>query len=102
MAHTKVMAVTHIPSWTLGERLRKAREDAGLAQVDVAREMRIGRSTVANWENGTNKPSYLAVEKLSMMTGVPLWWLLDEPTEAADTRAVTPRYQSRVSLLCAS
>lgn len=66
---------TQTPQWTFEDRLRKAREDANLKQSDMARLFRIGRSTVANWEAGRNRPDYLALEKWASVTGVPIEWL---------------------------
>lgn len=48
-----------IPEWSLGDRLRKAREEAGYKQGDIAALLaqRLGikcdRSKVAAWEGGT-------------------------------------------------
>lgn len=77
---------TQTPQWTFEDRLRKAREDANLKQSDMARLFRIGRSTVANWEAGRNRPDYLALEKWASVTGVPIEWLDPE-------HAVTDRYR---------
>lgn len=74
---------TQTPQWTFEDRLRKAREERDLTQSDMARLFRIGRSTVANWEAGRNRPDYLALEKWASVTGVPLEWL--DP-ERVDTR----------------
>ncbi|MGJ0121690.1 helix-turn-helix domain-containing protein [Williamsia sp. MIQD14] len=38
------------------ERLRAARENAGLTQGDLARMADVGRTTVYQWENGTATP----------------------------------------------
>lgn len=41
----------HIPAWTLGDRLRKARTAAGITTDEMARD--IGRTvrTISNYEN---------------------------------------------------
>lgn len=75
------------PEWTFGDRLRKAREFAGLKQSDMAARFRVGRSTIANWEAERNTPGYLALEKWAEVTGVPLDWL------NGDERAVTRGYR---------
>lgn len=74
------------PEWTIGDRLRKAREFAGLKQSDMAARFRVGRSTIANWEAERNTPGYLALEKWAEVTGVPFDWLHDPE------RGVTRRY----------
>lgn len=40
-----------------GAKLRRARELAGLYQVDLANEIGVDRSAVAYWESGTYQPS---------------------------------------------
>jgi transcriptional regulator with XRE-family HTH domain len=46
-----------VPQWTLGDRMRKAREHAGLKQAELAEEIGIGRSSVVNYESGRAVPS---------------------------------------------
>lgn len=64
-----------IPEFTIGDRLRKARELTGLDQVQFATEIDISRNTVGNYENGNVKPRRLALKAWAMRTGVPLEWL---------------------------
>lgn len=65
-----------IPEWTLGDRLRKARERTGLNQENFAKALGVGgRSTVANWETDHTKPRPLVVREWSRLTDVPEWWL---------------------------
>lgn len=47
---------------TLGERIREARERAGLTQMDVARHFNISRSAVSQWENDATDPSARVAE----------------------------------------
>lgn len=41
---------------TLGERLRKAREDAKLSKLDLADELEVHRNTITNYETGRQRP----------------------------------------------
>lgn len=76
--HSLSAGRSRIPTWTLGDRLRKAREHAGYArQQDIADELHVSRSAVAGWENGTHAPSYLALYRWAEVTDVPLEWLRD-------------------------
>lgn len=54
----------------IGEVIRKRRRECGISQVDLAAVMGIGQSTVAMWENGKNKPSFKALEKLADVLGL--------------------------------
>lgn len=61
--------------WSIGERIRKAREDIGWLQKDLADELHVDRSTIAGWENNIHPPSFLATRAIAELTGKPQWWL---------------------------
>lgn len=73
-----------VPAWTLGDRLRKAREVTGFTQEQMALELaaRLGRpvrhSTIAAWERDKNQPRNLMalVGAWSEVTGIDRAWLL--------------------------
>jgi len=52
--------------------LAAARVNAKLTQEDVAREMRISKQTICNWENGKSEPSLEQARKLSGIYDMPL------------------------------
>ena len=64
-----------IPTFTVGDRLRKARECTGLDQAAFAAELGVSRQTVSNNESGRTHPSRLVIRQWSLRTGVPLAWL---------------------------
>jgi transcriptional regulator with XRE-family HTH domain len=66
-----------IPDWTLGDRLRKAREHAGLNQAELAEKIGIARSSVVNYESGRSVPSRPVVLSWCLCTGVSMGWVLD-------------------------
>lgn len=89
------MAVEHIiytdpptvPEWTLGDRLAKARNRAGLEQKHMARMFACSTAAVSAWERDENQPrTMLEVAKAwAKETNVPLDWLLlgvDEVTRS--------------------
>lgn len=84
-----------IPTWTVGDRLRKARQHAGLEQAEFADEIGISRGTVLNYENDRVKPRTIVLRAWSLRTGVPLHWLLDgerpQPVGAGASGAALPR-----------
>lgn len=92
-------SVEHIPQWTTGDRLRKAREDAGLDQVELARRIGVSRTTVSNHEIGVGKrgPSRLLLRAWAHETNTPAWWLEGQPgpsdgTSLSDTELMQYRY----------
>jgi DNA-binding XRE family transcriptional regulator len=67
---------THIPQWTAGDRFRKAREDAGLTQQELADELSVDRNTVSAYESDQRKrPMRSVVKAWAMRCGVPAEWL---------------------------
>lgn len=64
-----------IPEWSLADRLRKSRENAGLDQTELARVTGISRTSIVHYEAGRRSPRrpYLAV--WSAATSVPIEWL---------------------------
>ncbi len=65
-----------VPEWTLGDRLRKAREHAGLTQAELAELIGIARSSVVSYEIGRTEPSRPVVLSWSLATGVATEWVL--------------------------
>ena len=62
-------------------RLKELRESHGLSQADLARAIHTKQSTVAMWENGTNRPRNVTLEKLANYFGVPTDYLLGRTDE---------------------
>lgn len=65
-----------IPEWTLGDRLRKAREHAGLSQTQLYAETGIARSSIVRYENDEARPSRAMLLAWHLCTGVSLDWLM--------------------------
>jgi len=73
---TQTAPTALVPEWTLGDRLRKAREFAGLHATQLADEIGIGRNSVSNYENGHTKPRRPVLQAWAMRTGVDYEWLV--------------------------
>lgn len=85
-----------IPTWTLGDRMQKAREAAGISTaIDMAGRMGVSERTIRNWEQGSTEPKRPAVIAYASITGVPLWWLAgEEPPEDEPDAVVRSRWFS--------
>lgn len=59
----------------MGDRLRKAREDAGMSQAQLAVAIGISRNTVSNAELGDRTPLTVTLRAWAEVTGVPVQWL---------------------------
>ena len=52
--------------------LAAARVNAGMTQASVAKEMKISKQTVVNWEKGKTSPDIAQARKLSELYRLPL------------------------------
>jgi transcriptional regulator with XRE-family HTH domain len=69
---------SRVPVFSLGERIRKAREDLGLSQQQFAELLDVDRKTVGNWESGRNQPRYGDLMLIASVADVSLEWLAGE------------------------
>lgn len=83
-----------LPVWTIGDRLVKARQHAGLTQTQMAQALDIGRRSIVRYESSTAPPRPIVIA-YSALTGVPLWWFdgSDGPNPAF-TRGYTKHLRS--------
>jgi transcriptional regulator with XRE-family HTH domain len=72
------MAVAHEPVWTLGNRLWRAREEAGLDQETMANHLDVSRALVSKWERDKSEPTVRQVRRWSEITGVSFSWLTED------------------------
>lgn len=74
--------VPQVPEWTVGDRLRKSRDNAGLKQSEMAdllceAGLKASRSTVSAWEADENQPRGFrkVIYAWASITAVPAEWL---------------------------
>lgn len=63
------------PEWTEGDRLRKAREVAGVGVQEMADQLEVTRNTIRRWERGVGGVPRRSVLAYAQVTGVPVEWL---------------------------
>lgn len=61
--------------FTLGDRLRKARIEAGLDAKELAGRLHVSTATVSRAENGRFEPKAVTVFQWAAETGVSLEWI---------------------------
>lgn len=59
-------------------RLRLARENAGLQQLEVADQLGVYGSTISRWENGFRRVTTDELRNLARVYGVTVGWLMGE------------------------
>jgi transcriptional regulator with XRE-family HTH domain len=61
--------------WTLGDRLRKARQSAGVTPAQMAAYLGVERSMISRYENDRSTPRVGYLRLWALRTGVDLDWL---------------------------
>lgn len=84
-----------VPIWTVGDRLTKAREFAGLTQAQMADELRVSRRSIVRHETSSAPPRSIVLAYASV-TKVPVGWL---EGNMLDTDANTQRYSPYEALM---
>lgn len=64
-----------IPTLSLQQRMRIAREHLGLTQAKMARQIGISRATYASTEQGVRQPRPEELVTLAAVTGISQHWL---------------------------
>lgn len=82
-----------VPAWSFADRLRKARDYAGLNQAELARALGIHKGLIGKYESGHGRPRDFADFSLRVeeVTGVSAVWLagLDETARHARSKYAT-------------
>jgi transcriptional regulator with XRE-family HTH domain len=63
------------PIWTLGDRIWKARKDAGLEQADLAEAVGVSRAQISKWERDQSEPRVSELQRVAAACRVPFRWL---------------------------
>jgi transcriptional regulator with XRE-family HTH domain len=72
----------HVPVWTRGDRLRKARIEANITTIQLGEMLGVSRYTITNYEHDNTEPTPLQVWLWGQFTGVDPRWLDERVTEA--------------------
>lgn len=76
------MSTQKVARFSLGERIRKAREDMDWLQADLADGVKKSRETISNWESNKHKPSKLELDFIAELTGYPLEFFTESDDES--------------------
>ena len=73
--------VIHMPPYTLGEHLAKARKNAGLDQETLAEMCKVSRPLVSKWERNISVPNVVQFRAIIEATNAT--WLVEFFTSTA-------------------
>jgi transcriptional regulator with XRE-family HTH domain len=71
------MSLIENPTWTLADRLRRARLLAGLEQAELAQKVGASRASISNYETGKAQPTATVFVLWAEATGQTLEWLAE-------------------------
>lgn len=66
------------PEFTIVDRLRKAREEAGLEQRELADRIAVSRGTIGNYESGQTPPKVIVLRAWAAVCDVDEEWLIGD------------------------
>ncbi|ENW9431944.1 helix-turn-helix domain-containing protein [Salmonella enterica] len=69
-------------------RIKKVLTDEGWSQSELARRIGISQQTVQKWVSGITSPTTSNMDKLSEITGYPIYWFMLPPE--GDNQVATP------------
>lgn len=69
---------SQVPEWTLGWKLKRALDFAGVSAQDMAGELGVHVATVSRWMNDRETPRRAYVMAWALRTGVPIEWFNGE------------------------
>ena len=61
---------------TLQDRIKQLRLEAHMTQEDLAKELRVSKGAVGNWETGIRRPSPETLEEMSVLFNINMDYLL--------------------------
>lgn len=77
------------PAWTFQDRLRKAREHAGMTQSELAEATGVSLNSLNRYEKGQRSPGDEIVRSIATATGVSLeWFYADSEDPSASLSAL--------------
>ena len=82
---------------TIGQKLRAARDRAGLTQESAAEALGVSRQTLSSWENDRSYPDIAATITLSGLYGLTLDDLIAFDLEVQEIQEVIDRTREEVS-----
>ena len=65
----------------IGEKIRHARQKAGMSQEELADAIQVKRNTLTAWEIGRNEPNAETIRKIALACNVSTDFLLEMPAD---------------------
>lgn len=79
-----------VPQWTVGDRLRKAREHAGFEQQQLSEISGISATSISALEKNKTQPRKSTLNLWALATGVSIDWILTGKAPTGDNGGGDP------------
>ena len=60
---------------TFGKRLKELRLEKNLSQLELAKELSVGKSIISTWETDQSEPTLSNIKKIALFFGVSIDYL---------------------------
>ena len=90
-----------VGSSILGERIARARREAGLTQAQLAGKVSVGRTAISKTESGRRRVESTELARFARALGRPVDWFLDPGPDRAPTLGSLRRKRRQIARLAA-
>lgn len=97
MSEATTERVERVPEWTLGWKLKRGLDFAGLSAQEMANELGVHVGTVSRWMNDREPPRRAYVIAWALRCGVPFDWFAENEQWAARDSNSEPMDSSPIS-----
>jgi len=94
MPTTNTIFAGNVDQDTMGSRVLRAREAAGLGATDLARNLGVKKTTVESWEADRSEPRAHLAMRMAGILGVTPTWLFGGVGDAPEDDVISPEIRA--------
>lgn len=74
---------------TLGKKIQKARKEANISQVELAKKLNVRQGSISNWERDERKPELQKLQAIARIVNKPMDYFFDDELELDEEGKLT-------------
>ena len=86
----KIGGVIHV---TTGQRIKEARKNADMTQMELAQKLNIPFQSVSQWERDVRKPKMETLSRVADALGIQLWELSEDVHDITEIATALAAYK---------
>ena len=94
MPNTDTIFAGSVDEDTMGSRIIRARDSAGMSQGDLAKHLGVKKATVEKWESDRSEPRAHLAMRMAGMLGVTPTWLFGGVGDAPEAENISPEVRA--------